>query len=77
MIVLKSMFLVVNKLFREIDDQCVLISRKNMSQKILFGLLSICYLTVKITFAANILYLCALPSPSHQVWYIKYFFICF
>lgn len=41
-----------------------------MSQKFQFSVFTFCIFTVKYAFGANILYLCALPSPSHQIWYI-------
>lgn len=40
-----------------------------MLKKILLCCLSFCYLTLHLVSSANILYLCALPSPSHHVWY--------
>lgn len=42
-----------------------------MLQKNLLCFLSFCYLGLHFTFGANILYLCALPSPSHHVWYFR------
>lgn len=75
-VVLKFIRLVTNHLFEEIHDLCSDI-KNNMSRMILFDLLSIFCLTVRIANAANILYLCALPSPSHHVWYILNVKICF
>lgn len=45
--------------------------------QILFIILSLSCIALQFTFAANILYLCALPSPSHFVWYPFFTFTCF